>query len=76
MDCLVSLIFSKFDLWFNYHQIMDKYEGIHKITFKTHDIMSGWFMSLGITNAHSTFQCLMNDIFQGLLRKFMLNFFL
>lgn len=46
-----------------------------KTTFKTHQ---GHYqfkvMSFGLTNAHATFQCIMNPLLQPFLRKFVLVF--
>ncbi|WVZ24525.1 hypothetical protein V8G54_003069 [Vigna mungo] len=54
--------FSKLDLRLGYHQILIKEEDRHKTTFRTHQ-------------GHYEWLALMNDIFQGKLRKFVLVFF-
>ena len=68
-------VFSKIELSFGYHQVRIKEEDVHKTTFRTrYGHYEFVVVPFGLTNASTTFMCLMNSVFSKYLYKFFLFF--
>ena len=68
-------MFSKFDFRFGYCQVCIKDESVSKATFKNMYVNYEYIVvPFGLTNASTTFTCLMNGVFKELFDKFIIVF--
>lgn len=60
-----AIVFSKIDLYADYHQIRVREEDVYKSVFRTYRRYFEYkVMPFGFTNTHTTFQALMSHVFK------------
>jgi hypothetical protein len=70
-----ATLFSKIDLRLGYHQVKIKDEYIYNIDFRTrYGHYEFMVVPFGLNNAQDTFMCLMNNVLNKYLDKFVLMF--